>query len=173
VAVGKKKAKIGDICEISTSLGLYYIQYTHDGLGMGQLVRVLPGRFSVRPINFAELAREKEVYFVFYTLDSELRNNQTKVVSNQPVPHWAQPYPRMRWQGGYDKDGRTTSWKIFLASDPLTLESHRRTPVIHDLTCEQRKLSIHQLWPHSVLVKELDRGWTPERAEELKMKDGG
>lgn len=78
-----KKAKIGDICEIATPAGLAYVQYTHDGRGMGQLVRVLPGLFSTRPTDFAELSQQKERYFAFYTLSYALRDHQVEVVSHR------------------------------------------------------------------------------------------
>jgi Regulator of ribonuclease activity B len=166
-----KTPRIGDICEIKTPAGLAYIQYTHDSREMGQLVRVLPGLFDIRPTDVAELAKQRELYFVFYTLDSALRDDQVAVHSYQPVPEWARPYPLMRWCGARDPSGRAIAWKIFSASNPLTMEEHRRTPLIYNLTPEQKRLSIHQLWPHPVMVKELARGWTPERAEELRLQD--
>ncbi len=166
-----KKAEIGDICEIRTSAGLAYVQYTHDGRDMGQVVRVLPGLFSARPTDFAELAKQRELYFVFYPLNYTLRDHQAEVVSHHPVPKWAQPYPLMRWCGARNASGKAMAWKIFSASSPMTVEDHQRTPLIHELTPEQQKLSIHQLWPHPVMVKQLARGWTPERAEELRLHD--
>jgi len=167
-----KRAKIGDICEIRTPGGLGYVQYTHDQTaGMGELVRVLPGLFEARPTDFTSLARQKELYFVFYTLSYALRAGQGEIVSHQAVPEWARPYPLMRWPGARDKNGKVLAWKIFRAPDRLTLETHRRTPAIRRLTAEQEKLSIHQLWPYAIMVKELARGWTPERAEELRLRD--
>lgn len=167
----KWKAKIGDIAEISTHSGFAYVQYTHSTPHMGQLVRVLPGIYSKRLAEFETLASSRELYFVFYPLDYALRNGESEIVSHQAVPDWAQPYPLMRWSAGQDKTGRTIAWKLFRASDPLTVETHRRTPVVLSLTREEKKLSLHELWPHPVLVRELSRGWTPERAEELRLQD--
>jgi len=166
-----KKAEIGDICEIGTPAGLAYIQYTHDSDSMGQVVRVLPGLFSARPKNFTELAKQRELYFVFYSLKYALRDHQAEVVSHQPVPQWAQPYPLMRWPCARDSSGKTIAWKIFEASTRLTLENHQRTPVLRELTPEQQKLSIHCLVSHPSMVRDLARGWTPERAEELRLQD--
>jgi len=166
-----KSARIGDIFEIKTPAGLAYLQYTHDGGSGGALVRVLPGLFHSRPADFAELARQKELYFVFYTLKYALRDNQTEIVSHQHVPAWAQPYPEMRWPGARDQNGKVIAWKIIKASDPLSLETHRRTPLVNSLTAEQEKLSIHHIWPHPIMVKELARGWTPRRAEDLRLQD--
>jgi hypothetical protein len=168
---GKKKAQFGDIVEINTPAGLAYLQYTHNGGNMGELVRVLPGLFITRPTEFAELAKQKELYFVFYTLTYSLRKNLAEIVSHQPVPQWAKPHPLMRWPGAQDQSGKTIAWKIFKASDPLTVETHQHTPLIRTLSPEQQSLSIRHLWPHPVMVRELARGWTPERAEELRIKD--
>jgi hypothetical protein len=167
----KKKGKIGDICEIETPAGLAYVQYTHDNSDMGQLVRVLPGLFSVRPMDFDQFVKQKELYFIFYTLNYALRAGQTEVVSHQPVPEWAQEDPVMRWAGARDQSGKALAWKIIKASDGLTVEFHQRTPVIRTLTPEQERLSIDVLRGHPAMVKELARGWTPERAEVLRLQD--
>jgi hypothetical protein len=165
------KPKIGDLCEIKTPAGLAYVQYTHDNKILGQLVRVLPGLFRTRPSDFGGLAKQRELYSVFYTLDHALGDQQAEIVSHQPVPEWARPYPLMRWGGARDPSGKIVAWKIFSASSLLTLEEHQRIPLIHSLTPEQLKISIHQLWPHPVMVKELARGWTPERSEALLLED--
>src|SRR5580704_11635968 len=165
------KAKFGDVIEFKTRAGMKYAQYTHHAGNMGELVRVLPGHFAFRPPDFAELAKQKELYFVFYPLTSSLRNDLVEIVSHQPVPQSAERYPLMRWAGPRDRRGKIVGWKIFRASDPLTVEMHQRTPLIQALSTEQKKLSIHQLWPHAVMVRELARDWTPERADELEMMD--
>ncbi len=138
---------------------------------MGELVRVLPGLFIERPTDFAALSQQKELYFVFYTLVSALRDHQAEIVSHQSVPKWARQYPQMRWCGARDQNGKAIAWKIFNASSSLSVEEHQRTPLIRNLTSEQNRLSIHQLWPHPVLVKQLARGWTPDIAEQLRLQD--
>jgi len=165
-----KKASIGDIAEIETPAGLAYVQYTHDNENMGQLVRVLPGLYATRPADIAELAKQKELYFIFYTLNHALDAGQTKIISHESVPKWARPYPLMRNASAIDHDGRTRTWKILDASSQLTIDVLKNTPTIFELTPEQEKLSISVLSPHPALVKHLARGWTPERAEEMQIK---
>jgi len=86
-----KKAKLGDIVEVKTPAGLGYVQYVHEGGTRGQLVRVLPGLYDHRPSNLAELARQKELYFVFLILNYGFRTRigEMEVVSSQPIPKWA------------------------------------------------------------------------------------
>lgn len=166
-----KRARIGDIAEINTPKGLAYVQYTHDGGDMGELVRVLPGLYPVRPANLVELAQEKELYFIFYTLNYALRDGDTEIVCNQAVPEWAKSYPLMRRPGGWDESGRTLNWLIADASKPMTIEGLRQMLNVRELNPEQERLSIYKLRPHPVMVKELARGWAPERAEELRLQD--
>jgi hypothetical protein len=132
----------------------------------------LPSGPRIFPRWLHRLAAQKEMYFTFYTLNYALQDRETTIVSRQPVPSWARPYPLMRWSPPPDGSGKPAGvWKLFDASTPLTVENHMRTPVLHELSPEQKKLSIHRLWPHPAMVRELARGWTPERAEELRLRD--
>jgi hypothetical protein len=169
----RKKAKIGDITEIKTPAGLGYVQYTHEGGTHGELVRVLPGLYANRPSNFTELAQQRELYFAFLILNQGLRTGigQMEIVSNQPIPDWAKPYPLMRHSAAQDESGTTIRWRIISAASQLTMNLLRRTPLLTRLTPEQEKLSIYEIWPPAVMVRELARGWTPERAEEFRLKD--
>jgi len=166
-----KKVRIGDIVEISTPAGLGYVQYTHAGGDDGELVRVLPGLYGNRPSDFAALARQKELYFVFYIMNYSIRAGWAEIVSNQPVPEWARAYPMMRHAASFDDLWKVSRWRIISAANRLTLDELVRTPVLAELTPAQRKLSIHEIWPHAAMVKNLARGWTPEQAEELRLKD--
>jgi hypothetical protein len=121
-----KKAKIGDILEIKTPAGLAYVQYTHNGGDMGELVRVLPGLYANRPSDFESLARQKELYFIFYTLNYALRAGQIEIVSHQPVPAWAKSYPMMRHEASTDPSGKALRWRFVPSSSPLTIEELQR-----------------------------------------------
>lgn len=167
----KKRIRIGDIAEIVTPVGFGYVQYTHDGGTNGELVRVLPELYKTRPQDFSVLAQKKESYFVFYTMDYAVRAGQAEVVSNQPVPQWASSYPVMRHAAAFDDFGRVTGWRIVSAASRLTPQDLISAPLFTELTQEQLKLSIRELWPHAALVRELARDWTPERAEELHLSD--
>lgn len=159
------KPKIGDVCEIAIPNGLAYVQYTHDHPSLGELVRVLPGIYSTRP-DIKTLAQQTEIYFVFYPLKYALRDRQTAVVSNEPVPGWARQFPIMRKRAG------DHGWLIGDGSKQSTLEEMNRLSYVEQLTPEQKKLSIGgQLCPHPALVKDLARGWMPERAEEFRSID--
>jgi hypothetical protein len=166
-----KRARVGDIVEISTPAGFGYVQYTHEGGSNGELVRVLPGLYENSVSDFAVLARQKELYFIFYILNFALRAGEAEVVSNQPIPSWAITPPRMRHAATVDDFGRIIRWRIVSAASKLTPAELIRTPLITELTSDQKELSIREIWPHKVMVRELARGWTPTRAEELRLQD--
>lgn len=161
-----RKLKVGDVAEIRTPQGLAYVQYTHDGMGDGEIVRVLPGLYNSRP-NLESLVSQHELYFIFYTLRYAIREKQSEVVCNLPVPEWARSEPLMRHAAGSSAEGNVTGWRIVPALNALTIDFLKRTPVIRELTPEQKRLSIHLIRPHPVMVKELARGWTPERARKI------
>lgn len=162
-----KKPQIGDIYEIKTPIGLAYFQYTHDGKDYGSLIRVLPGVYTIRPNDFAALASQKELYFVFYNLKYDLRDRKAEFVSHQAVPDWAKDFPVMRKRGGISRDGKTLNWFIGHGLKLDRVGEMRQAVNVRELTPEQRKLSIVMLTNCGPLVEDIVRGWTPERDEEL------
>jgi len=168
--MAKKKAVVGDVVEVKTSAGLAYLQYTHELDNMGSLVRVLPGLFAKRPRDFQDLTRQKELYFTFYTLRHAVRHGDAMIVSHQEIPDWAKPYPMMRHSADSDRTGKTLVWRIVRADTPFTLEELRKAPTYQELTPELERLSTHVLHSHPSMVYHLAQEWTPERAEQLRLK---
>jgi hypothetical protein len=115
----------------------------------------------------ASLVQQKELYFVFYILGDAMRKGQVQFVSNEPVPEWAKSFPIMRHRGVWDN-----SWFIGDGSKEFSPTEIPKMLKVKELTPEQRKLSISSsLYPHPAMVKELARGWTPEREEEFRRLD--
>ena len=166
----KPKLSIGDLCEVKTPAGLAYIQYTHDGRDMAELVRILPGLYSVRP-DIAALATEKELYFVYFTLEYALKEkDKFSIVSNQPVPDFAKALPAMRKRGHIDREGNTLFWYITQANKGASIAVLQQLPRIKTLSADQERLSIEALWPPPVMIRKLASGWLPERDEEFRLK---
>ena len=165
----RTKFNIGDVFEIKTPIGLAYVQYTHDGEHMGQLVRVLPGTYTNRPLDFASFARQKELYFVFYTLEHALRAKQLEFVSHQPIPDWAKEFPIMRKRGMVGPEGGPINWTIGHGLRLYTVPDIQRAQHVRSLTAEQKKISIACIMPHHALVNSIVKGWVPERDEELNL----
>lgn len=60
---------------------------------------------------------------------------------------------------------------VHTTASQLTPQELIRTPLITELTPEETKLSIREIWPDAAIARELARGLTPERAEELRLHD--
>ena len=79
----KQGVKIGDVLEVRTSRGLAYVQYTHYQKPLGALIRVLPGFHQSRPTDWAQLAKTKELYFVFCPIETLVDRGLLLVASNE------------------------------------------------------------------------------------------
>jgi hypothetical protein len=163
-----QKPRIGDIYELKTHSGLAYVQYTHEAEDGTQLIRVLPGVHSSRPCDMAMLSKQKELYFTFSILIHALRKKELSLVSNQPVPEWAKPFPIMRKVAGRASGGKILGWHIGHGLRLYTVQEMQQALHVRELTSEQKQLSIAAIWPVSTLAIEIEQGWTPERAEELE-----
>jgi hypothetical protein len=89
----KQVLKIGDVLEVPTPRGLAYVQYTHHQEPLGTLIRVLPGFHQSKPADFVELAKAKELYFVFCPIETLVNQGLLQVVSNERVPDSAVQFP--------------------------------------------------------------------------------
>lgn len=149
-----KKIKLGDIFEIKTPKGLAYIQYTCSHDAYGQLIRVLPGIFDVRPVSFDQLSQAKELYFVFFPVKAAVFRNIITSVANEPIPYFAQQFPPMRTRGGIDSDGKVLNWWICDAKGRI---------IVDKLNEEQRHYSLMEIWNDTMLIECICSGWMPEK----------
>jgi hypothetical protein len=164
----RRKTIIGDVFEVPTSAGLAYFQLTvlkSNGL---QLIRVLPGFFSVRPGEIRSLVNEKETYFTFYGLGSALSAKKIALVSNEQVPERAKSVI-LRHSMGWDPTGRTNPWILLTPDQALTTDFLEKADR-YALTAEIEKLSMDTIWPHETLVNHLVEGWRPELNAEFMEK---
>jgi regulator of ribonuclease activity B len=162
-----RRPEIGDVYELATRMGFGYIQYTHGGDHFGDLVRILPGVYSDRPQNLTELSTQKELYYVFTGLSHAVRKKQIRFVANRPVPEWALRFPTMRKASGRDRSGRVVGWYIGHGLKLNTVAGMQHAFHVKELTPEQKRLSLVQIWPVSLIAENIERAWLPERAEEL------
>jgi hypothetical protein len=163
-----RKPRIGDIYEITGLRGLSYLQFTHEAQDGTQLVRVLPGIHLNRPSDFFTLSHQDELYFTFTILVHALRKREIVLVSNQPIPDWAKPFPTMRKAAGRSKDGKIIGWYIGNGLRLYTVQEMQQAVYVRGLTPEQNRLSIASIWPASTLREKIEQGWTPEHAEKFE-----
>lgn len=150
------RVKIGDILEVPTPSGLAYVQYTHYTQPYGRLIRVLPDFYHSRPVEFSQIARQKELYFVFCPVETLVIQGLLEVVANERVPDTAKNFPPLRKRGGVRpiaKGGGVSHWTI--------LQGEKETRV-EKLSPEQGRLSIASSWNLGMLIKRLTERWCPE-----------
>ena len=150
-----RKPHIGDIYELRTNSGFAYVQYTHEAEDGTQLIRVLPGVYSSRPVDIAMLSQQGELYFTFTALIHALRKKELNLVSNQPVPQWAKPFPTMRKVAGRARGGKILGWHIGHGLRLYTVQEMQQALHVRVLTAEQKKLSIASIWPVAALALSL------------------
>ena len=145
-----KRIKIGDVFEIRTAKGLAYGQYTHKHHVFPSLVRILPGLFPSRPEDLAEIVGRKELFVVFFPLQSAINQSIFQIVGNFQVPESAQRFPVFR-AGAPDPTGKVQVWWLW---------DGQKEWKVGQLTEEQRGLPIRNIWNDTLLVERIEEGWS-------------
>src|SRR5690349_19964586 len=92
----KKRARIGDVIEIPTKNGFVYAQYSHKNELMGDLLRILPGTFAERPDEFSSIARQRELYSVFFRVQDAIRKAALRIVASEEITEAARHLPLLK-----------------------------------------------------------------------------
>jgi hypothetical protein len=152
----RKRARLGDILEVDTPRGLAYVQYTSltERPRYLEIIRVLPGFFATRPMDFEDLVTTPRAYFAFYPARAAVSQGLVEVVAHHPVPP-GQEFPLIdRRRGATSQDGRILAW--------LICEGTKET-LVRELSEEHRYLPIASIWMHDTLVSYLTEEWRPEQ----------
>jgi hypothetical protein len=152
----RKRARPGDVLEVSTPRGLAYVHFsflTEDPNYM-ETIRVLPGFFATRPADFTALVNSLEAYFAFYPVRAAVSQGLAEIAAHHPVPP-EKAFPAVyRRAGARSREGRVLAWLIF--------EGTKQT-LVRELSDEQRYLPIDCIWMHDSLVSALVKQWRPEQ----------
>jgi hypothetical protein len=146
------KINLGDIFEIKTSKGYAYIHNLYKDESMGNLVRVLSGLYSERPVSFDVLANQAEEFMVFFPLLFAERKKIVECVGNYSVDRFKKP-KFMRAE--YSVKEKFLGWHI------IDVETWKRQ-LVNVLTPEQKKLSPWGVWNDTLLVDNLENDWSLE-----------
>jgi len=142
-----KRARVGDVLEIVVPEGQIYLHYLGVHLDYGDGVKVCPTRFQ-SPVAVAEnLFRDS--FVVFYPARVAVTRGLAKVVGH--LSSSGLPRRVRRPVGRSVKDVRT--WVI---------EEGIREEVKHDLSDEELRLPLGEIWNHEFLVQRVLEGWRPE-----------
>jgi ribosomal protein L34E len=154
----RKRPRIGDVIEIPTPEGFAYAHYTHrheTPPRFGALIRVLPGLYTERPVDFAALVRQRPQFITFFPVGAACNRGITSVVASEPVGGDAAVFPTFR--GAHrDRSGRQVL--------PWFLWDGRTTKrVEHDLTPEEmREYPPKEVINDTLLIERIISGWRHE-----------
>lgn len=150
----RKRARPGDVLEVSTPRGLAYIHYAARDSEYGDGIRVLPGFFATRPADFTALVSNPEAYFTFYPASAAVSQKLVEVVASIPLPRGQGLPPVHRRAGARSREGQVLAWFI--------CEGAKET-LVRELSEEQRHLPIAAIWNHEALIYYLTQEWRPEQ----------
>ena len=151
----RKQVRIGDIVEVRTPAGLAYLQYASRHPTYIDTIRVLPGLFPERPApNELEALSTQEGYFAFYLVSHAVRHGLVEVVAHCPIPAGLEAPRAILRPGFITREGTVTKWWLE--------EGSRETLLKRELTPEEKRLSLAEMWNHEFLVQRLSQQWRPE-----------
>src|SRR5262247_4115289 len=109
VAVGKRvMPQVGDVLEVTLRDGrLAYLQMVSES-EIGEVARVLPGRYGSAPGEIGALAAGPRQYLVFAMLRELVRDGYARRLGTWPVP--AGTWSGLRLKPWYDKSRRLEAW---------------------------------------------------------------
>lgn len=152
------KAKIGDVLEIATPKGFAYAQYTHKHQLMGDLIRVLPGIFHDRPDDIDALLEEEPQFVTFVPLASFMKRKTCSTVANRPIPASQQEFPLFRNGLPNPSTQKVENWWLWDGVQEWK---------VGQLSKEQRKLPIMEVWNDTLLIERIVAKWRPENDPSL------
>jgi hypothetical protein len=145
--------KSGDVFVIKTSRGGCYFQYVSKNPLMGAMIRVLPGIYENAPSDFLEVINKDTNFWIFFPVVAALKRGIICKVGNFDVPDFAKKFPLFRAGIVNSKTKRVESWWLWDGSEEW---------MVGEITDEQRKLPIRQIWNDTLLIERVEEGWLPE-----------
>ncbi len=153
MVASRKRARSGDIIEVRTPRGLAYVQHAGKHPKYGDAIRVLPGFFQARPSDWSTLLAE-EGYFTFYPVGAAVSQGVVEIAAHQLIPPGRELPAVYRRAGWTTPEGKVTTWFICEGA-----RQTRRT----ELSADERRLFIADIWNHEFLVDRLVQEWRPEQ----------
>ena len=142
--------KLGDIFEIKTTKGYAYLHFIYKDKETGDLVRVLHGLHSKRPIDFNDLASHQEQFMVFFPLSFANKKNIVEFVGSYPADEFEKP-KFMRIE--HFVRGEFIGWHI------INTDTWQRQ-LTQALSPEQKKLSPWGVWNDTLLIESLENDFS-------------
>lgn len=121
---------------------------------MGAMIRVLPGIFEAACDDIKSLVEENANFFIFFPVAGALKLGILKRIGNFPIPTHSKEMPIFRAGNANSSTKKVENWWFW---------DGEKEWMVGEITEEQRKLPIRQIWNDTMLVKRIEEGWLPER----------
>jgi regulator of ribonuclease activity B len=140
---------------VRTPQGLAYLQYASKHPRYSDTVRILPGLFKARPTpdELAALVTQ-EGYFTYYLVSLALKYGLVEFISNYPIPTGLDAPSKLLRAGFTTREGKVMAWFLW--------DGTQETLLKRELTAEEKRISLAQMWNHEFLVHRLAEQWRPE-----------
>jgi hypothetical protein len=150
-----KRLVLGDVVEIPlTKRRVAYAQYIYSHRELprwGDLIRVFPGIFRLRPDSFSLLAKQQERFCAFFPAGAAVSRGIVTIVSHEVIPDRCKKLPLFK---DYNQDGLTGEKLWFLWDGKRDIEIGKLPQKYHDLPmCEIVNMPL--------LVGRISKGWSP------------
>ena len=142
-----KRAKPGDVLELTAVDGLIYAQYLGKHPEYGDAVALCPSKQPAPVPVSPDLFRDG--YVTFYPAVAAVNRGLASVIGHLPSPGLPS---RLRRPGA--RSGRKVETWIIEDSSHETVKTR--------LSDEERALPIAVIWNHELLVQRVSEGWRPE-----------
>jgi hypothetical protein len=149
----RKKPTIGDIIEIPTSNGLCYAHYTHEHRTYGSLIRVFPRFYEVRPVDVQLLVCGDPKFLCFVPIDKSIRHGDFVIVGNAELKSDAKIFPTFRAGMKSPATDKVENWWFWDGNNEWK---------VGNITEDQRKMPLRQVWNDTMLLHRIVSGWTPQ-----------
>ncbi|MBD1545930.1 hypothetical protein [Roseibium aggregatum] len=149
------RPKIGDVLEIETDNGNYYLQYTHKHPDYHGLVRVYDTPYPSCPDNICGILDGPKAFYCFTVISFGLKRKVARTVGNCPIPDGNKNIPMFR--------GRSVIAPVLKKpADGHFGDAEKGWSRIGRLTPEARQLPILGVWPFEWIVDRVQAGWRPK-----------
>lgn len=150
---GRNRLRIGDVVEVKAGQGIAYLLYVGRHDVYGDAIRVFP-HWHEHPIADVTAIPFEAGYFAFYPVRTAAAQDLVTVLAPAPLPDELRVPTKLRRRGAIDRNGKVLAWIISDGKGEI---------VKRELSDEEKRLPIGEIWNHEILVASISRGWTPEQ----------
>jgi hypothetical protein len=95
----------------------------------------------------------QEGYFTFYLVSLAVKQGLVEIVGNHPIPEGLEAPSALRRSGFTTPEGKVLTWVVWDGAKEVLKK---------ELTAQEKRFSLAEMWNHEFLVSRLSEQWRPE-----------